>query len=208
MELKLEQFVNNVEVITNIHSQNKNPIMFRMPSATSSLGLLFYCAYTRPRYVVLPINAIWIDYDPESMTFKRAFKRTVKHSSDPYQDVWTELYFYADATADQQYDPADLVVINTELPPLATSLTHGIGYLSYPEATARVIIEGDASLTDNRPPLDHTHPEKPASMISINGTTGAEFVPIQDQSKPLLNQILVLKDNTVQWRKLKEDELS
>ena len=35
MELKLTQFVGNVELLTNIHNQNKNPIMFRLPKADS-----------------------------------------------------------------------------------------------------------------------------------------------------------------------------
>ncbi|AQT28634.1 putative T1SS secreted agglutinin RTX [Erwinia phage vB_EamM_Yoloswag] len=208
MELKLTQFVSNVELLTNIHNQNKNPIMFRLPAQGSTLGLLFYCAYSCPRYVVLPINAIWIDMNPESDTFQQVFKRTTKHASDPYQDVWTALYFYDDAMGEQTYDPSDLGVINTELPPLATSLTHGVGYLSYPESSSRVILEGDETLTDDRKPLDHTHPEKPATMLSINGTTGEEHVPIKDQDKPALYQVLVLEDDSLQWRHIREDELS
>lgn len=208
MELKLEQFISNVELLTNIHQQNKNPIMFRLPKDGSQLGLLFYCSYAVPRYVVLPVNAIWLDLDPESATFRTAYKRTTKHATDPYQDVWTELYFYDDAMTDQTYDPDDLKVINQSLPPLATSLTRGVGYLSYPEAESRVVLEGDETLTNNRDPLDHTHPEKPATMISINGTFGTEFVPIKDQDVPQVNQIMVLEDNTLQWRKVRESELA
>ncbi|ARW58796.1 hypothetical protein HOS33_gp156 [Erwinia phage vB_EamM_Y3] len=207
MELKLEQFISNVEVLTNIHQQNKNPIMFRLPKDGSQLGLLFFCSYSTPRYVVLPINAIWIDLNPESDTFRTAFKRTAKNDSDPYQDVWTALYFYDDAMAEQTYDPNDLQIINQSLPPLATSITRGVGYLSYPEAESRVILENDETLTNDRDPKDHTHPEKPATMVSINGSYGEQFVPIKDQLVPQLNQVMVLEDDTLQWRKVRESEL-
>ena len=207
MELKLEQFISNVELLTNIHQQNKNPIMFRLPKDGSQLGLLFYCSYAVPRFVVLPVNAIWIDYDPESPTFRTAFKRTVKDNADPYKVVWTALYFYDDAMEEQAYDPNDLQIINRALPPLATAITRGVGYLSYPEAESRAILEGDETLTNNRDPKDHTHAEKPATMISINGSFGEEHVPIKDQLVPAVNQVMVLEDNTLQWRKVRESEL-
>lgn len=208
MELKLTQFVGNVELLTNIHNQNKNPILFRLPKEGSQLGLLFYCGYACPRYVVLPINAIWIDFNPESSTYGLVFKRTFKHDVDPYQDVWTQLYFYDDAMSEQTYDPNDLTTVNTELPPLATSLTHGVGYLSYPESSSRVILEGDETLTNDRAPLDHTHAEKPATMLSIDGSNGEAYVPVKDQDAPALNQVMVVEDGTVQWRLIREDELS
>ena len=207
MELKLEKFINNVELLTNIHSQNKNPILFRLPVEGSSLGLVFFCGYSVPRYVVLPENAIWIDFNPESKSFRSAFKRTSHDTSNPYNDVWTELYFYDDAMEEQYYNPDDINVIAGQLPPVATVLTHGVGYLSYPESEARVIQEGDSSLTNARPPLEHTHPETPASMISINGSVGQEHIPVKDQPFPKLGQILVVEDDAITWRKLQEGEL-
>ncbi|AXG66875.1 hypothetical protein HOU08_gp149 [Dickeya phage vB_DsoM_JA29] len=207
MELKLEKFINNVELLTNIHSQNKNPILFRLPVEGSSLGLVFFCGYSVPRYVVLPENGVWIDFNPESETFRSAFKRTSHDSANPYNDVWTELYFYDDAMEEQHYSPNDIGVVAGQLAPVATVLTHGVGYLSYPQSEARVIQDGDSTLTDARPPLEHTHPETPASMFSVNKSNGAEHIPVQDQAAPKLGQILVFENDTVTWRKLKEGEL-
>lgn len=208
MELKLEKFINNVELLTNIHSQNKNPILFRLPVEGSSLGLVFFCGYSVPRFVVLPENGVWIDFNPESETFRTAFKRTSHDTSNPYNDVWTELYFYDDAMIEQFYSEEDIGVIAGQLPPVATVLTHGVGYLSYPEAEARVVQDGDITLTDARPPLDHTHPETPASLFSVNHSAGTEQIPVQDQTAPKIGQILVLENDTLTWRKLKEGELS
>lgn len=207
MELKLEQFISDVELLTNIHEQNKNALLFRVQQGTAEMGLVFYCAYRIPRYVVLPRNAIWFDFDPESPTFKHAFRRTLKHATDPTEDQWEQLYFFDDAMAAQDYDPADLQIINQSMPSKATKSTFGIGYLSYPQPDSRAIIEGDPSLTDKREPLEHKHPEIPASMLSINGSYGIEFIPIQDQNIPTVSQVLVYKDNKLQWRKIKEEEM-
>lgn len=207
MELKLEQFIADVEMLSNIHEQNKNPLLYRMQQGTADLGLVFYCSYLIPRYVVLPRNAIWFDFDPESSTFRHAFRRTLKHATDPQMDQWEQLYFYDDAMAAQEYDPADLQIINQNMPPKATKSTFGIGFLSYPQPDARVIVEGDPTLSDKRTPLEHSHPEIPASMLSINGTFGAESVRIKDQNVPTLNQVLVYEGETLQWRKIKEGEM-
>lgn len=207
MELKLEKFIESVELLTNIHSQNKNPILFRLPVEGSSLGLVFFCGYSIPRYVVLPENAVRIDFNPESETFRSAFKRTSHDSANPYNDVWEELYFYDDAMGEQHYSSDDIGIIAGQLPPAATVLTHGVGYLSYPEAEARVVQEGDSTLTDDRPPLEHTHPETPASLFSVNKSAGAESIPVRDQSSPKVGQVLVFEDDTLTWRKLKEGEL-
>lgn len=203
MELQLEQFIKNLEIITDIHNQNSNPVMFRMPKAGTQLGLLFYCSYAVPRYVVLPQNAIWIDLNPESQTYRHAYKRVSK-ASNPYNDVWSVLYFYEDAMADQEYDPEDLKLINAELPPFATEQVQGIGYLSYPQSQAKVITDRDPTLTNKRPPLPHTHPEKPANRLAINDQ---DSIPIQDQLAPQISQVLVYENNTLQWRKIKEGEL-
>lgn len=207
MELKLEKFIESVELLTNIHSQNKNPILFRLPVEGSSLGLVFFCGYSIPRYVVLPENAVRIDFNPESETFRSAFKRTSHDSANPYNDVWEELYFYDDAMVEQHYSETDIGIIAGQLPPVATVITHGVGYLSYPEAEARVVQEGDSTLTDDRPPLEHTHPETPASLFSVNKSAGAESVPVKDQESPKVGQVLVFEDDTLTWRKLKEGEL-
>lgn len=207
MELKLEKFITNVELLTNIHSQNKNPILFRVPAEENLLGLVFFCGYAIPRYVVLPENAVWIDFNPESVNFRTAFKRTFRDGTNPYNDVWEPLYFYDDAMEEQEYNPEDISVIAGQLPPVATVLTHGVGYLSYPEAEARVIQQGDSTLTDDRPPTDHTHPETPATVFSISGTPGVTSVPVKDQATPRIGQILIMEDSTLIWRKLKEEEL-
>ncbi len=204
MELKLEQFIKNVEVITNIHNQNRNPIMFRMPKEGTPIGLLFYCSYTVPRYVVLPENGIWIDLNPESPTYRVAHQRTKKDKLDPYKDVWTPLYFYDEAMSDQHYDPADLGMVSVELPPLATSYSNGIGFLSYPQGDSKVITNDDLTLTNKRPPKPHDHPEVPARRLAIDGT---EDIAIADQTSPKINQVLAFGANTLQWRLLQEDEL-
>lgn len=208
MELLLEQFIEDVEVITNIHGQNKNPIMYRAQNGATNKSLVFFCGYDIPRYVVLPINAIYIDYNPESPTYRTAFKRILK-DKNPFKDQWKALYFYDEAMADQSYDPSDLSVVSPEPPPIASYLTHGVGFLSFPQKDSHVLVDGDDTLSNKRDPLDHDemHPEIPASMVSINGSAGGQFTPIMDQTEPRIGQLLVHRENTYQWSKLQEGEL-
>lgn len=208
MELKLESLIKDVEIITNIHNQNKNPIMYRIQNGATNQGLVFFCGYAIPRYVVLPRNAVYFDYNPESTTYRCALQRKVKHT-DPHSDVWEVLYFYADAMAEQEYDPEDLEVISPKMPDVATNITHGIGYLSSPQKHSHVLVEGDPTLSDDRDPLPHMemHPEIPATMIGINRSQGVDFLPILDQANPEVGQVLVHRESTMQWSKVHESEL-
>ena len=96
MELKLEKFINSLEITTNIHRQHEAPIIVRVTRDDDGSAHVVCCSYFKPRYILLPIQAIWIDFNPESETFRHAYLRT-KKGKTPDEDVWKVLYFYADA---------------------------------------------------------------------------------------------------------------
>lgn len=208
MELKLEKFINSLEITTNIHRQHEAPIIVRVTRDDDGSAHVVCCSYFKPRYILLPIQAIWIDFNPESETFRHAYLRTTKGKT-PDEDVWKVLYFYADAFPVQEYDPADIELISITLPPPATTAVQGIGYLSTANAESRAIIEGHDALTDNRDPRDHTHKEKPATLVRDgNGVA----VPIASQPNPRLFQALVADADhdgkvTYSWRRVKEQDL-
>lgn len=209
MELKLEKYIAALELTTSIHRQQEAPIIVRLTDDATGKATVVCCSYHQPKYVLLPIQAIWIDFNPESDTYQHAYRRTVKGAT-PEQDEWEVLYFYADAFPDQQYDPNDIGMISITLPPPATMQVHGIGYLTSPQAESRVVITGDARLTDKRDPLPHDemHPEKPATIIRTGDGTS---VAIASQVAPRLNDTLVA--DVVEgvpvytWRHLKESDL-
>lgn len=201
MELKLENFILALEVTTNIHLQNEAPVVVRITDNATGVSTVFCCSYFIPRYVLLPQNAVWVDMHPESATYRHAFRRTHK-AVVPTDDVWEELYFYADAFAQQAYDPEDLQLISIAMPAPATVQTHGIGYLSTEGTT--VITDGDARLTDDRNPLPHDamHPETPATMVA-----GTSVVTQIADSTPVLHSMLVKESTDFVWRKLKESDV-
>lgn len=209
MELKLEKYIDALELTTNIHRQHEAPIVVRLTDDATGKATVVCCSYHQPKYVLLPIQAIWIDFNPDSDTYKHAYARTVK-AANPADDKWELLYFYEDAFPDQEYDPADTGMISISLPPPATVAVHGIGYLSHEQAESRVAVEGDSRLTDNRDPLPHNemHPEKPATIVR---TGDGSVVPIASQVAPRLKDVLVADlVNGVPaytWRHLKESDL-
>jgi hypothetical protein len=205
MELKLENFVSGLELLTDIHNQNRNPVTVRITARDTGKALVFFCGYVKPKYVVLPINVVWIDFDPDSATFRTAFKRK-ESAANPDQDVWEALYFYEDAFADQTYNEDDLKLVSLELPNPATSLIHGVGYLTTAEPDSKVVVEGDYRLANNRIPKDHIHEEKPASMLKA--LSSDTVYPIADQPNPELYQTLRCINGLYVWGKVQESDLA
>jgi hypothetical protein len=210
MELKLENLCTDLAFLTDIHNQNQNPISVRVTNRSTGKAVVFYCAYSAPKFVVLPKNVIWIDMNPESEKFMIAFKRTTYDQTNPDNDVWSELYFYDDAMADQSYDSSDMQYISLDPPPRATKSIHGVGMLSAADPTATVVVESDARLSDTRDPVSHTHDEVPATHIGYVDSHGAlvEAYPIADQNTPALNQTLRFDGTQYVWGKIKEADLT
>lgn len=207
MELRLQKFIEALELTTNIYRQHEAPIVVRTTDDATGASHVVCCSYHMPKYVLLPIHAIWIDFNPESETYRHAYKRTVKGAT-PETDEWEVLYFYDDAFPVQEYDPADTGMVSITLPPPASTLVHGIGLLSAPSENSIVVVNGDLRLSDNRDPRDHEHPEKPATIIRTGDGTS---IAIASQSAPVLNSVLAgEEDNGVpvyKWRRLKESDL-
>lgn len=207
MELRLQRFIEALELTTNIYRQQEAPIVVRTTDDATGASHVVCCSYHQPKYVLLPIQAIWIDFNPESATYRHAHKRVTKGAT-PDGDVWEVLYFYDDAFPDQEYDPADTGMVSITLPPPASTLVHGIGLLSAPSDNSIVVVNGDLRLNDNRDPRDHNHPENPATIIRTGDGTS---IPIMSQTAPVLNSVLAGENNggapAYVWRRLKENDL-
>ena len=207
MELRLQRFIEALELTTNIYRQQEAPIVVRTTDDATGASHVVCCSYHQPKYVLLPIQAIWIDFNPESATYRHAHKRVTKGAT-PDQDKWEVLYFYDDAFPVQEYDQADTGMVSITLPPPASTLVHGIGLLSAPSANSVVVVNGDVRLNDNRDPRDHEHPEKPATIIRTGDGTS---IPIASQTAPLLNSVLVGEVDggtaAYRWRRIKENDL-
>jgi hypothetical protein len=202
MELQLQQFIQNVELVTNIHQQNEAHVLVRLSTGTTSS--LFCVGYHCPRYTLLPNEAVWLDMNPESQTYRYAFLRTKRDHSNPYNDEWTQLYFYTDAFPTQNYDPSDLSQVSIAMPNPATVTVAGIGLLSAQQLDSIVVVEGDSRLTDDRYPTAHTHPETPATIIQ----SGSVVTTIADQTAPEVGYTLIKRNGAYVWDRVKEADLS
>lgn len=200
MELRLENFVNSMEIVTNIHRQNEAHILVRIAKDKS---YVFCVGYHCPRYVLLPNEAIWLDMNPESTTYRSAYKRISRDRANPYNDVWTLLYFYDDAFTDQTYAAEDLTKVSIELPTPATTTVSGIGLLSSVEPEAKIVVNGDPRLSDDRYPTDHTHPETPATIIK----SPTVVTLIADQTAPRSGYALVYRNGVYVWDRVLESDL-
>ena len=201
MELQLQQFIKNVELVTNIHQQNEAHVLVRLTNG--SISTLFCAGYNCPRYTLLPNEAVWLDLNPESATYGYAFLRTKRVRDDPYSDEWIQLYFYADAFPTQNYDPADLAQVSVSMPNPATTTAAGIGLLSSAQVSSIVVVEGDPRLSDDRYPNPHTHAEIPATKIQ----SGADVTLIGDQTSPKVGYTLIKRGGVFVWDRVKEADL-
>lgn len=213
MELRLEKFIESVQIISSIDDLNdETPIVVRQQDPATREIVTIVCATVEPTRMVLPMNVVWIVFDRDSKYYKQALKRTSK-SSDPktpeFEQSWRLLYFYEEVFESQFYDPADLA--NSDVDPVgpATETIYGLVRLSTEPAdvmSPHVISEGHYTLTNNRDPLPHLeqHPEKPATILAV----GSSIVSIVDQPAPAIGMALVFNGSgQAQWRKLLESDL-
>lgn len=213
MELRLEKFIESVQIISSIDDLNdETPIVVRQQDPATREIVTIVCATVEPTRMVLPMNVVWVVFDRDSKYYKQALKRTSK-SSDPktpeFEQSWRLLYFYEEVFEAQFYDPDDLDNSGAEVIGPATETKFGLVRLSVAAEFADdpyIVSEGHYSLTNNRDPLPHLeqHPEKPATILAV----GELIVPIIDQPNPQIGMALVFNSNNeAQWRKLVEADL-
>lgn len=211
MELRLEKFINAAEVISNMGDlNNETPVALRHQDPTSLRTTTFVCSQVEPTRMVLPANVIWINFDRNSIYYKQALQRTSKTSGShsEFEHSWELLYFYDDVFDQQYYDPSDLEGMDDDPVGYATTIEAGIFKLTTTPTVAlapRIISEGHYTLTNDRDPTEHSHPEKPATMLK----TVSAFVTVQNQNAPAIGMALVCDSHTTAiWRRLTEADVN
>lgn len=211
MELRLEKFIDAAEIIGNMGDlNNETPVVLRYQDPESLRTITFVCSQVEPTRMVLPANVVWVNFDRNSIYYKQALKRTAKTSGShaEFDHSWELLYFYADVFSTQYYDPADLADLDDERVGYATVSDMGIAKLSTVPTNSeqpRIISEGHYTLTNDRDPTDHSHPEKPATKLK----TVSSFVTIISQPTPMIGMALVCDSHlTASWRRLTESDVN
>lgn len=208
MELRLQQFIESVQIVSDIDNLNaESPVVLRFYEPDQDVTVSVVCSIEEPTNMIIPLNAIWIVFDKESPYYKQALQRTSKNPSPGFAFTWKRLYFYADVFTEQTYDPDDLDGVNVEPVGPATVDTMGIVQLSIASTNPTnpaVISEGHYTLENDRDPNEHTHPERPA----VSFVTSSSSIPIIDQMTPDIGMALVVGNSGAFWRFLAETDIN
>ena len=211
MELRLQQLIEDFERVSNVRNLDpNNPIVMRISHPTNATVHVIVCALREPETLVLPLNVTWFVYDPQHKFYRRALRR-VNKDADPageFTHTWELIETYDEVFVTQYYDDADTDRLSDNSgPPPAQTDTLGIARLSVAaEVTSNpvVVAEGDPRLTDARPPLSHTHPERPARQLR----TSEGVVTIEGSAAPEAGSALVATSpTTAEWRKLRSSDI-
>lgn len=171
VELRLQKFIDAIQITSDIDNlDNDAPQVMRRTSASIQKTSTFVASKSEPHDMVLPLNVIWICYDPNSRYYKNALRRISKEpdTNGSFEHSWEVMYFYDDIWGNQYYDAEDMQNLTAKIPGAATNTTLGlVTIVGTPEdpANPAIILEGDSRLSDPRTPLPHSHPEKPATML-------------------------------------------
>ena len=211
MEKRLQDVILALGVASDIDNLNaKTPQVVYKNNPSIAKVSTFVVSQDEPHDMVLPLNVVWLDWNPNSSTYRHALVRESK-DVDPegkYNHTWRVLYYYEDIWTDQYYDQDDLDTIGSgDAPGAATINDLGVVRLARPWDGAgfpAAIVDGDPRLSDDRYPKPHTHPEKPASQLAHE--SGA----VVTITSGVLVEGAVLKATsatTAGWRKIKEEDL-
>lgn len=212
MESKLDTLIKTLEFLSDIKEQSEDtPIVMRHTDTATNRTVAIVCSQVEPINMVLPIDVVWICFKPESNLYRQVLKRTSKDAgifaSEGITQSWDVLYFYEDVFQAQTYDPEDLTLIGISPVPFATVVDAGKVRLSAdpldPDAPVAVV-EGDPRLSDPRVPNAHTHPEKPATMLSHATGHSSILDSVPEVGKALLHD----SSGNLIWRKINENDLA
>lgn len=212
MELKLQNYINAIEITSDVENLSKDtPQVMRRENTAIQKTSTFVVAINEPHDMILPLNVIWVCFDGTSGLYKKALKRVSKDPDENGQLVqtWEVLYFYDDLWHDQYYDAEDKDKLsNVVIPSGATTDTLGLVRLSHPapegdEGMPVVVSEGDPRLSDAREPLPHVHPEIPATMLQH-----ANGVVTVMNGEPAVGKVLkATSETSATWDFLTEDDI-
>lgn len=210
-ELRLEQLIDNLEGVSNLQNMDAlNPIVTRISHPTNKTVAVIVCGQKEPSTLVLPLNVTWVDFDPQSLNYKKALRRV---SKDPdlatgRDHTWEIVETYAEVFVVQFYDAADTALLTTQNPvPAASTTVLGVARISVNPAVSSnpvAVAEGDPRLSDARQPTAHSHEETPATQIK----TATGVVTIGGSEAPVAGATLVATSpTTASWRKLSTSDI-
>jgi hypothetical protein len=211
MEKQLVEIRDAYRVLSDIQNLDEtNPIPIRVQNSTVRKVHTTVCALREPYNEILPLNVVWFDFNPQSVFYNQARRRVSKQpdTSVGTTHTWEVIDTMDQYDADQYYDAEDAEILaqNDPIPP-ASKDALGIAKLSVAPVNGAAPVavgEGDKRLTDARKPLEHTHEERPATMLK----TKSSYVSISDSPTPVVGATLIVQGNgKAIWRQLTSTDI-
>jgi hypothetical protein len=208
MELALQNYIEALEVTSGISDlSDEIPQIVRRTNPSVGKTSTFVCSVLEPHNMILPLNVIWIDFNPNSSTYRNALMRVSKDPKGLYENSWEVQYYYDNIWNNQYYDEEDSALINSgNSIDSATTSSMGIVLISTAPEMGQIpvaITEGDPRLTDPRTALPHSHQEKPTTQLQHSeGVITIEGGPAPEGSVLRFNG-----NGSASWSKLTESDL-
>lgn len=170
----LRDFIDGIARYTGIEQTDGSPQIVRRTNPTINMTNVFVASFTEPHALLLPNEAIWIQFDSSLPDYKIVYKR-VSRVADPANNTvhtWEEVTTY-DALFEPQFYTAESGDLEEGPNPAGTGAL-GIVRLSVLPVNPVdpvVITEGDPTLSNPRIPLPHIemHDEIPAERLATTG---------------------------------------
>lgn len=179
----------------------ENPVPVTIPLGNGETFIVVV-SHMEPNNVTLPMNVTWIVADPESVDFKRALRRTSTTESIKYRNSWTQLNTYDEMIAEMQYWDVSAGLSFGEITPPksgpASSDVRGLFKLNraygVEPSSPIVVSDTDSRMSNARPPLPHTHPKLPITLMKGAGGINQYVVKVDTYNSPVAGHILALTE--------------
>ena len=122
----------------------------------------------------LPLNVVWLVMNKNSDYYLTFLRRTSKTPSTGFNNTWVPVTSINSVWAEQYYDAIDGNPDSLKVP-LATESVAGIAKLTTgfsSASSATFVVDEDPRMSDDRYPIDHTHPEKP--LVDVVGVVNMD----------------------------------
>lgn len=104
MGVKLNQLIDRCLEIAGGRGLNAStPIVVKIKEPTLFRETLIAVSYEEPHELILPLNVTWIDANPNSIDYFKAFKRVSKTPDGGFYNTWEEILSYDEVFEPPQY---------------------------------------------------------------------------------------------------------
>ena len=129
---------------------------------------------TSQNFFSRPLNVVWLVMNKNSDYYLTFLRRTSKTPSTGFNNTWVPVTSINSVWAEQYYDAIDGNPDSLNVP-LATESVAGIAKLTTgfsSASSATFVVDEDPRMSDDRYPIDHTHPEKP--LVDVVGVVNMD----------------------------------